>query len=223
MLLTQCETAQADAGEKWNRFFSSLAFAERAAAEQCELIAAAYDSRQDRAGAETYREYAGEERRHFELARRACRSLISPPPRAEQAYAGALMSAEPSLAERLAVVHLAFEPSALAFLGHLYRNAESLLRDAAWARSVRESFGTILREEVTHTYQGRATLIREWEKETLHGRKTILGSLRRHRAFLCLGLQSFFGGSRDAPPGFVRSMLRDYDARYSKFSRGISP
>lgn len=210
---------------QWNRFFSSLAFAEKAAAEQFEVIADGFRDRGDRKQEAVYRGYAEEERRHFELVSGICRELVEPSPRAKQAYQGGLMSPDPSLAERLANVHLGFEPSALAFLGYFCRNSSKLLLDQEWARTARSAFRQILRDEVGHVYRGSETVEREWKNVDAAESGRILQSLRRHRAFLSLGLKSFFRDSRLTHCGtpFVEAMIKDYQSRVTKLSRRVAP
>ena len=203
---------------QWKQFCSSLAFAEKAAAEQCELIADAYSARGDRKSEMTYRKYAEEEREHFSLVSGICREVITPPLRAIQVYQWALLSASAGLAERLATLHLGFEPSALAFLGYFYRNAHELLDDKEWAHEAQSVFRKILRDEVTHVQVGKECFEQEWERSSLIEKKEILRSLRRHRAFLSLGLKSFFRNPGNAIQGlpFVRSVIDDYRIRVDR-------
>jgi hypothetical protein len=203
---------------QWNQFFSSLAFAEKAAAEQCELIADAYAGRGDRKSEMTYRKYAEEEREHFSLVSSICREVIAPPLRAMQVYQGALLSPSAGIAERLATLHLGFEPSALAFLGYFYRNAHELLDNEEWARQARAVFRDILRDEVTHVQLGKECFEQEWDRSSRNEKQVILRSLRRHRAFLSLGLKSFFRNPGLATQGlpFVRSVIDDYQIRVAK-------
>lgn len=209
---------------QWDRFFSSLAFAEKAAAEQCELIAEAYGARGDRAHEAIYRGYAKEEREHFELVSRVCRDDVPPPERAMAVYRGELLSPTPSLAERLATVHLGFEPSALAFLGHFYENAHRILADQERVREVRSAFREILRDEVTHVYQGRKCFELEWQRADATEKAEVLRSLRRHRAFLRLGLKSFFheSGASSEDLSFVQAMLADYRARVDRLCQDLA-
>lgn len=203
----------------WNAFFSSLARAEQAAARQCELVADGFEARGEQGLATRYREYAEEELGHFALASSVCREFIEPTARARQAYDGGLMSGRPSILERLAVVHIGFEPSALAYLGHLYRHADELLGSPGWAEQVRESFGPILREEVLHVHAGRGLILSEWARASAHERSLIVKTLRRYRAFLSLGLGSFFG---EPHPECLPGMVSDYRRRVDALTRDLA-
>lgn len=206
----------------WNAFFSSLACAEQAAAVQCERIAEGFEARGDLNLASRYREYAGEERGHFRIVSAVCREFHDPTARARQAYDGGLMNPDPSILERLAVVHIGFEPSALAYLGYLFRYADELLGEARWASEIKAGFGAILREEVTHIHFGKNVILSEWAAASPGTQATVLKALRRHRAFLSLGLGSFFRGLPNASVAdFVPAMVKDYRLRIDSLTRDL--
>lgn len=204
--------------QQWNRFFSSIAHAEAAAAEQCDLIADLYRARGDEKSEAIYRSYAAEEREHYELVAGVCKKILPPSPRAMEIYGGARLSKNATLTERLATLHLSFEPSALAYLGYLCRNAHRLLNDPSWALSAHKAFQKIVREEVRHIYGGKECFEREWQRASVQEKHDVLRSLRKHGTFLALGLKTFFGESAGA---FVEEMTSDYRRRVALLSQEL--
>lgn len=203
----------------WNQFFSILAFAEKAAADQCELIADEYSKRGDQLHESLYRKYAAEERGHHALVKSICRDETLPSKRAQEVYDGKLLPPDAGLGLRLALVHLAFEPSALAYLGYFSRHAPSLLCDQQWAKATQKAFRKILREEVVHIYRGKNCLELEWERADDQEKQKIRRGLRLHSSFLALGLKTFFPAPESQ--AFVEKMVRGYRKRVLKLCQTL--
>jgi len=202
----------------WSRFLTSLARAERAAAEQCDLIAIEMDRIGRPELAETYREIGCEEREHIKMVQHLCRETTDLPARAEAAYQGKYLSSDPTLVERMAVFHLAFEISALAFLGYLYSRVEKHFHDKDWAREVRQTCAEILKQEVGHVSAGKAMVLDLLSREDEATRQTVAKSLRRHYTFLRVGLKSFFDQT-DHP--FLQEMTKNYERHYHRAIEGV--
>lgn len=209
-----------EAQECWNAFFSSLAFAEQAAGEQCRAIATDLQKQGDPSLAALYTELAAEEDRHFALVKRVCQKLEEPSGTARRVYSGEWMSEAPSTIERMACVHLVFEPAALAFLGYLHAHSEEVIIDPIWSKTIRESFSNILRDEVEHVYLGkewiRAALVSATPEDIRKTRK----SIRRHRAFLIAGLKSYFK-HMSKEPKCVAIMLSRFNFYFEKSMQGV--
>lgn len=198
----------------WDRFFSSLHFAEVAAAEQCELASKRFAARGE-SHASAYAEFAAQERRHAALARELCGALSAPLPRATAVYSGSLLSGVPDPIEPLAVIHLAFEPAALGYLGLAVNRARDLF--GSRARLAKALLGDILRDETRHVAEG-ASFVREALSGAGPSRKRRLHAVvRRHRAFLKAGLAGFFG---ELPGGMelVGSLAGRYERAFRQAS-----
>ncbi|MEQ1664343.1 MAG: hypothetical protein ABL927_03090 [Bdellovibrionales bacterium] len=205
----------------WNAFFSSLAAAEHAAAVQCQQIAALFRKAKRFDLEQIYLKFSEEETGHFETVSSLINSEIEITPKARYVYAGKLMRRQDCVLEKMAIVHLAFEPSALAFLGHIHQNAEVYFKDQKYAQKVKNAFGAILKEEVFHIHTGKE-LICELLKTSDHvTRKNIKDSLRIHKAFLSLGLKYFFKNSEDSR-AFTASMLVNYNLRFENLAQELA-
>lgn len=180
----------------WDRFFSSLHFAEVAAAEQCELASRRFAAMGDSRAA-AYSEFSSQEYRHAKLARELVGELTTPEPRAKAIYAGSLLSGIADPIEPLAVIHLAFEPAALAYLGTAVNRAAELF--GSRARLARALLADILRDETRHVREGAAVIRADIASADDSRRRRLHATVRRHRAFLKAGLSGFFselpGGS----------------------------
>lgn len=210
-----------DAQFSWNAFFSSLASAERAAAIQCKQIAALFHAAHRYDLEQIYFKFSEEETGHFETVRSLIDCEMDITPKARYVYAGQLMRRQDCVLEKMAVVHLAFEPSALAFLGHIHQNAEVYFKDQKYAQKVKNAFGAILKEEVFHIHTGKE-LIFELLKTSDHAtRKNIKNSLRIHKAFLSLGLKYFFKSIEDSRI-FTDNMLVNYNLRFENLAQELA-
>lgn len=197
----------------WNRFLSSLAFAELAASNACVVISrffvvAPAEIQNREKYAKLYDRLADEELEHFNAVRDLCSFVEFPPQMAQDVYAGKLLTGlypiDPY--ELIAVIHLVFEPTALAIMSHIRQNADKIL-PTWWAISVQSALESILADEARHVRQGREALEERWPHLPPDRRKAILKSLRRHYNFLRFGLESFFKDEPSLRP-FVLSMRR---------------
>lgn len=202
----------------WNKFFSSLAFAELAAATECDFIAKHFSDSGEVEMQTQYEKFAEDERAHFKLVLGATPKVTSPPQRALSVYAGALYSPKASVLEHMAVVHMAFEPAALAYLGFLYRNAFEVIENSSFADRVQRACRAILKDEANHVVIGRHSFEKKLRDKSLA--PTIFRSLKRHESFLKLGLKSFFSGL-DRQPDFIKPMVQDYGKRFQSAVEGV--
>lgn len=210
-----------DIQTNWNAFFSSLAFAEKAAADQCALIAKTFRAQGNNEYAEIYEQFHREETGHFEMVKSLVDGELTTTEKAKMVYDGHLLTDKNCIIERLAAVHLAFEPSALAFLGHIYVNSEKYFADPVKAKKVKELFGTIIREEVNHIFSGKdliKKLLKQANSEIKN--KNVKRSLRLHKAFLSLGLKTFFDDASETKK-HIDNMLLSYDAKFDNISSDI--
>lgn len=205
----------------WNAFFSSLALAEKAAAEQCQLISEHYAREGNAALADEYAQLFEEEITHFQLASAVCLEAVEASNTAKAVYAGGLLSKSPSILERMAVIHLVFEPSALAFLGYLYQESQSVFTDALLVKRIKKNFSLILRDEVNHVHEGSKIVAELWGAAPERERRTCLKSIRRHRAFLVAGLKSFFKDDAETR-AHLTPMLNRFESHYSRAVKGVA-
>lgn len=204
----------------WNALFSSLAFAEKAAANECLKVAKRF--REDGLNdlAEEYEGLAVEENRHHDLALSVAREIIPLTERASTIYDGGFFSQNGSVLERLMSVHFVFEPSALAFLGYISRHSRELFEDREWADQITKAFNQILRDEVHHVQDGGLVIKRFWSLATDQEKKVAIKTMRKHRAFLKAGLQSFFS-QVEVKKEVVSKMLERFDFYYEKTVKGV--
>lgn len=210
-----------DIKTNWNAFFSSLAFAEKAAADQCALISKYFRDQGKNDLADIYEQFHKEEVGHYEMVKTLVDGELTATEKAKKVYNGHLLTDENCIIERLAAVHLAFEPSALAFLGHIYVNAERYFEDQEKAKKVKNLFGTIIREEVNHIFSGK-DLIKQLLKEANSEIKNrnVRRSLKLHKAFLSLGLKTFFDEHSETKQ-HIDAMLSNYDTKFENISSDI--
>ncbi len=180
----------------WNALFSSLYLAECAAAREAAWAHAETRKIGNIKAAGFYLEMAREEERHAELVKRMFSEFIVPPRTTYDVYAAkrCLLDGPANLVERLAVVHLIFEPSAMAFLSYIQNEAETLFT-AEWSRTIRAASLEILQDEAKHIRTGR-----DYVQSGLDGvsdveRLKIQASMKTHRAFLKGGIRRFFAGT----------------------------
>ena len=203
----------------WNLFFSSLAHAEKAAANQCRKISTLLEST-DHSLADKYSGFALDEDQHFALAKDICQPLEVPTEMAQKVYRGDLMTDNASILERTAIIHLVFEPSALAFLGMLKQNVYLFAEDEKFAARVEKCFGDILRDEVGHVYEGKLLVQERLRHSSEREIRETKRSIRRHRAFLKVGLKSFFSNSPNLNP-FLEQMLSRFEFYFEKSYAGV--
>ena len=205
--------------ESWNALFSSLALAEKAAANECQKIADQFRAEGNESLAAEYDALVLEENHHGALAGSVVKNLIPITDRAAAVYNGEFFSENASALERLTSVHLVFEPSALAFLGYVSAHSHELISDRTWAKEISSAFNKIIKDEVSHVADG-ANLIRQfWNSATEEERQCSLKTMRKHRAFLKAGLQSFFK-NKNSKPEFVQTMLNRFDFYYERALKG---
>lgn len=205
----------------WNAFFSSLAYAEKAAAEQCDLISKKFTEIGNHEMAKVYEQFREEEVGHFEMVKSLVDGELITTEKAKKVYGGHLLTDKDCIIERLAAVHLAFEPSALAFLGHIYVNADKYFTDADKAEKIKNTFGTIIREEVNHIFSGKdliKKLLVEANSETKI--KNVKRTLKLHKAFLSLGLKTFFEENSETKE-HLDAMLSNYNVKYENISSDV--
>ena len=204
----------------WNALFSSLAFAEKAAANECLKIAKRF--REDGLNdlADEYEGLADEENQHHNLALSVARKIVPLTERAGTVYDGGFFSRDGSVLERLMSVHFVFEPSALAFLGYISRHSRDLFEDRQWADQITKAFNQILRDEVHHVQNGGVVIKRFWSSATDQEKKVALKTMRKHRAFLKAGLLSFFS-QIEIKKEVVSKMLERFDFYYEKSVKGV--
>ena len=204
----------------WNALFSSLAFAEKAAADECLKIAQRFRSQGLAVLAEEYEQLAVEETRHHELAISVAREIVPLTPCAETIYAGEFFTSGGPVLERLMSVHFVFEPSALAFLGYIASHSHELISDTEWADQITDAFKQIVFDEVDHVYTGGKLIKTFWARATPEERKIALKTMRKHRAFLKAGLLSFFPKNSVQRPVALK-MLQRFDFYYEKAMKGV--
>ena len=119
------------------------------------------------------------------------------------------------------MIHLVFEPSALAFLGYLYQESKSLFADALLVQRIEKNFSLILRDEVNHVNEGSKIVAELWAAAPTSERRTCLKSIRRHRAFLVAGLKSFFKDDPEALAHLTPMLIR-FESHYSRAVKGVA-
>ena len=204
----------------WNALFSSLAFAEKAAANECLKVAERFRSDGLDDLAKEYEQLASEENRHHELALSVAREIVPITDRAKFIYDGGFFTENGPVIERLMSVHFVFEPSALAFLGYISSHARELIEDTEWADQITKAFNQILKDEVRHVTDGGELIKRFWANASFEERKTALKTMRKHRAFLKAGLISFFG-EEAIEKYFLSKMLGRFDFYYERATGGV--
>lgn len=181
----------------WQALFSSLYLAEVAAGRQAVLASDEFRSHGDSSRAAFYKEMASEEVQHAAIVRKMFRDFAPPPNLACDVYDArrCLTTGRANMVERLAIVHLVFEPSAIAFLSFIGSEAPFIFEDA-WAGEIQKSCRAILCDEARHVRSGReilTTLLAEIAREDIILIRRSMGS---HKAFLTAGLRRFFAGSQ---------------------------
>jgi len=205
---------------RWNALFSSLAFAEKAAADECKKIAKIFRFSGQVALAERYEGLSIEEATHHELALSVTKNIVPLTARAKLIYDGGLFSVNASVLERLMSVHLVFEPSALAFLGYVARHSNELISDSDWAAEVSTAFKQIVYDEVDHVYSGVELIAHLWKLSTPSEQYDALKTMKKHRAFLKAGLLSFFTTDPVERPAILK-MLQRFDFYFEKAMKGV--
>ena len=203
----------------WNALFSSLALAEKAAANECQKISDQFLSEGKFDLAKEYEDLVYEEFRHCELAFSVARKIVPITSRARAVYNGELFTAHASILERMASVHLVFEPAALAFLGYVSAHSKELIADEKWAKQITSAFNQILRDEVSHVMNGSKAIQKFWSNASEQEKKASLRTMKKHRAFLKAGLRSFFKDN-DNQKIFLKTMLDRFDFYYERALKG---
>lgn len=203
----------------WNALFSSLALAEKAAANECQKISDQFLKEGKLELAKEYEDLVYEEFRHCELAYSVARKIVPITPKARVIYNGELFSKNASTLERMASVHLIFEPAALAFLGYVSSHSKELIQDEKWASEITRAFNCILRDEVSHVLNGSKTIREFWKNASFEEKRTSLKTMKKHRAFLKAGLKSFFKNN-ESKKEFLTTMLNRFDFYYEKALKG---
>ena len=206
--------------EGWNALFSSLAFAEKAAAKECLKIAQRFRSQGLIGLADEYERLSVEENNHHELALSVTKRVVPLTPCAENIYEGGFFSPNAPIIERLMSVHFVFEPAALAFLGYVARHSNELISDSEWADQVSNAFKQIVYDEVNHVSSGSELIRKFWLRSTLEEQAVALKTMKKHRAFLKAGLLSFFPKDSEQRPAILK-MLQRYDFYYKKVLKGL--
>ena len=206
-------TANSEAALPWHRLFSSLALAEQAAGEQTQKIAEDFEALDNKEMAKHYKGIAQEEFGHARLVNEICRHHIKPPQLTFDIYSGKRCRTNglASLVERLALVHLVFEPSALGFLSYIKRRA-NIFFEPNWARDIEVAFSKILKEESHHVRDGRLLVQEMFALLSTIEQTAIRKSISTHKAFLFAGFKTFFCDSPEQ-----RNRADDMAERY-KFS-----
>lgn len=189
-------TRDSEEAKPWLALFSSLFLAELAASEQAGRAAEEFERCGQKEFARFYRDMEREERNHADLVRLLFDDFIAPPRLALDIYGAqrCLAHGRVGLVERLALIHLVFEPSALAFLSHISASARLFFSDD-WARTIRSSCRQILADEVAHVRQGRTLLVDQLANMGSADKELIHRSIRTHRNFISAGIRRFFQGS----------------------------
>jgi uncharacterized ferritin-like protein (DUF455 family) len=203
----------------WNALFSSLALAEKAAANECQKISDQFSREGLVDLANEYEDLAYEEIRHCELAHSVARKIVPITARAKSVYSGELFTKDASVLERMTSVHLVFEPAALAFLGYVSSHSKSLVADEKWAKEITTAFNQILRDEVSHVMNGSKAIQKFWSVANDEEKVASLRTMKKHRAFLIAGLKSFFKNN-DSKKEFVKTMLDRFDFYYERALKG---
>lgn len=204
----------------WNALFSSLYLAELAAAKQAEYAAAEFYKLGNVEAAGFYQRMAEEERSHAVIVQSMISEFIPPPQISYDVYDGkrCKTSGDANLAERLSIVHMVFEPSALAFLSFVKAEAENVF-ESDWAKIITDGCTSILWDESRHIRTGKemiAPLLAELSDSELD---LVKSGMKSHKAFLSAGIRTFFRGSAFSS---LPKILNDrYDFSFRNAANGV--
>ncbi len=215
-----CQIMKPTMDQSWNALFSSLAFAEKAAANECLKVAQRFRAEGLDSLADEYVRLAIDENRHHELAKSITRNIVPLTDSARNVYNGGFFSPSAPIIERLMSVHFVFEPSALAFLGYIASHTNELICDEAWAEQIKAAFKEILYDEVGHVSGGEELIQKIWARSTMEERGLALRTMRKHRAFLKAGLLSFFSKDSEHRPAILK-MLQRFDFYFERSMKGV--
>lgn len=192
--------SQADERAKsWNSFFARLAQAEHAAANQCLWLSSQFSAMGELDLAANYAEMAKEEFGHANLVLNVCRSQTELTDVMAQIYSGERLkcAGHARIVEVLALIHLCFEPSAMAFLSFIHKEAHNFF-EKEWADTVSSNFSVILKEESLHIKSGKKIVRRFLKELSSEEVKAITSSIGSNRRFIIGGIRrSFRTGSDD--------------------------
>jgi hypothetical protein len=177
----------------WHRLLSSAAAAEHAAAVHTARLSDYFQATEREDLAVLYGQFSKEELRHEIAVLRTCEptplTTIS-----RQVYGCERMRLHDTAwwhIELMSVVHLVFEPAALAYLSFLCKNAHAIF-EQPWADIICQEFARIVSEESVHMSTGRQ-LIRDLTPSLGDDiLATLKQSIATHRAFATFGVRRFF-------------------------------
>jgi hypothetical protein len=208
---------------EWNQLLNNLCAAEAAGVDQCLQLSSWFRDNGYEAHADEYQVLAQEEAQHTLLASQPCLEERAPAPLAKAAYGGALLSPHAGVAERLVILHMAFEPFALSFMSAVYMHMQAHL-DAAehreWVQRARESLGPIIRDEVRHVRDGGHVARAFFARASLAEQHTIGASLKRHRKFLLLGAR-VSERHTEQERWFLRGVQQTFERRFDTGLRAL--
>lgn len=206
--------------DHWDMFFSKLAHAESGAAIQCKQIAQLYKEQGNSSQSKKYLELASEEEQHFSIIKSITENMIALDRTSEKVYEGNYMSKTRNPLEKMASVHLVFEPAALAFLGYIYQNYEKINADFNKSIKIRDALALVLRDEVSHVYEGKCdikTLIKSSNKNDIDLTKR---AMRKHKAFIVVGMKKVFEKTEESKK-HLNEMLNRFEFYSDKAAEGI--
>lgn len=212
---------ESNEAKPWISLFSSLYLAELAASEQASLAVPYFAAQGKDHIANFYRSMATEEREHAVLVRGLFDYFIEPPELAYMIYGGerCLTKGDVATIERLALVHLVFEPSALAFLSHIYTIAPQIFTED-WAEVIQSVCRQILADEASHVREGRRILAPLLSTLTDTDQQLIQKSVKTHHAFLLGGIRRFFQGTPHFSP-IAQALSERYSFAFANTTSGI--
>lgn len=206
--------------DHWDIFFSKLAHAENGAAIQCRQIAQLYKEQGNSSQSKKYLDLASEEEQHFSIIKSITENMIALDCTSEKVYEGNYMSKTRNPLEKMASVHLVFEPAALAFLGYIYQNFEKINVDLNKSRKIRDALALVLRDEVSHVYEGKSDIKSLIKSSTKNEIDLAKRAMRKHKAFIIVGMKKVFEKS-DESKKHLYEMLNRFEFFSNKAAEGI--
>lgn len=208
----------------WNEFFLDLAEAEYAASREALWISTVFQNAGETKLSEKYGTIAEEERKHGDLMTGLSEGPMQSKARASQEIlSGSRCSFEQcqdnALLERLVLVHLVFEPSALAILSFIVRNTKEFFNPGR-AKRVKQDLCEILMDESKHIKESLDLIQVLWANAEDDVRKSIDQSVGRHRSFIKAGIRTTF--SKQGPMKFLgRELTSRFDFSFQQTTRGV--
>lgn len=213
--------AISESADPWHKLFSSLYLAEGAAATQADFLAKKYKASGNQDLYKFYDNMADEERHHAELVKNIIFEFHLPPQTSMDIYSAKRLRCDgnANILERAAIIHIAFEPAALAFMSYIYSRANELFENR-WAATIRKSFLAILADEANHAKIGRQIIKDQLISINYEDCQKIKKSLYTHRAFLVGGIRKYFKNYDDQAQ-ISEDLIERYNFSFYQSIRGL--